>query len=32
MGDIDDYKRREKIKGMDKIIEYIFCEDAISSV
>jgi hypothetical protein len=27
MGEIDDYKRRENIKGMEKIIEYTLCED-----
>jgi hypothetical protein len=27
MGEIDDYKRRENIKGMEKIIEYLLCED-----
>jgi hypothetical protein len=32
MGEIDDYKRRENIKGMEKLIEYIMCEDTISSV
>jgi hypothetical protein len=26
MGKIDDYKRRENIKGMEKLIEYILCE------
>jgi hypothetical protein len=26
MGEIDDYKRRENIKGMEKIIEYLMCE------
>jgi hypothetical protein len=25
MGEIDDYKRRENIKGMEKLIEDIFC-------
>jgi hypothetical protein len=27
MGEIDDYKRRENIKGMAKLIEYLLCED-----
>jgi hypothetical protein len=27
MGDIDDYKRRENIRGMEKLIEYLLCED-----
>ena len=27
MGEIDDYERRENIKGMEKLIEYILCED-----
>ena len=27
MGEIDDYKRRENIKGMPKLIEYLLCED-----
>jgi hypothetical protein len=27
MGDIDDYKRRENIKGMEKLMEYLLCED-----
>jgi hypothetical protein len=27
MGEIDDYKRRENIKGMEKLIEYLLCED-----
>jgi hypothetical protein len=27
MGEIDDYKRRENIKGMSKLIEYLLCED-----
>jgi hypothetical protein len=27
MGEIDDYKRRENIKGMAKLIEYLMCED-----
>jgi hypothetical protein len=27
MGEIDDYKRRENIKGMEKLIEYLMCED-----
>jgi hypothetical protein len=26
MGEIDDYKRRENIKGMAKLIEYLLCE------
>jgi hypothetical protein len=30
MGEIDDYKRRENIKGMEKIIEYLLCEDKTS--
>jgi hypothetical protein len=29
MGEIDDYKRRENIKGMGKLIEYLMCEDNI---
>jgi hypothetical protein len=29
MGEIDDYKRREIIKGMEKLIEYLLCEDKI---
>jgi hypothetical protein len=32
MGEIDDYKRRENIKGMEKLIVYILCEDKISFV
>jgi hypothetical protein len=31
MGEIDDYKRRENIKGIAKLIEYILCEDNIFS-
>jgi hypothetical protein len=27
MGEIDDYKRRENIKGMAKLIGYLLCED-----
>jgi hypothetical protein len=27
MGEIDDYKRRENIKGMAKLIGYLMCED-----
>jgi len=27
MGEIDDYKRRENIKGMEKLIGYLLCED-----
>jgi hypothetical protein len=27
MGEIDVYKRRENIEGMEKLIEYIMCED-----
>jgi hypothetical protein len=27
MGDIDDYKRREDIKGMEKLIRHLLCED-----
>jgi hypothetical protein len=27
MGKIDDYKRRENIKGMAKLIEYLLCEE-----
>jgi hypothetical protein len=27
MGEIDDYKRRENIKGMSKLIGHILCED-----
>jgi hypothetical protein len=27
MGEIDDYKRRENIKGLSKLIEYLLCED-----
>jgi hypothetical protein len=27
MGEIDVYKRRENIKGMEKLIEYLLCED-----
>jgi hypothetical protein len=29
MGKIDDYKIRENIKGMEKLIEYLMCEDNI---
>jgi hypothetical protein len=32
MGEIDDYKRRENIKVMEKLIEYLMCEDKISFV
>jgi hypothetical protein len=32
MGEIDEYKRSENIKGMEKLIEYLPCEDKISSV
>jgi hypothetical protein len=32
MGELDDYKRRENIKGMAKLIEYLMCEDKTSSV
>jgi hypothetical protein len=32
MGEIDDYKRRENIKGMKKLIEYLMCEDNTSFV
>jgi hypothetical protein len=33
MGEIDDYKRRENIKGMElKLIEYLLCEDKTSSM
>jgi hypothetical protein len=27
MDEIDDYKIREHIKGMEKLIEYLMCED-----
>jgi hypothetical protein len=27
MGEIDDYKRRENIKGMAKLIEHLLCEN-----
>jgi hypothetical protein len=27
MGEIGNYKRRENIKGMKKLIEYLLCED-----
>jgi hypothetical protein len=27
MGEIDYYKKRDNIKGMEKLIEYILCED-----
>jgi hypothetical protein len=30
MGEIDDYKIRENIKGMAKLIEYLLCEDKTS--
>jgi hypothetical protein len=30
MGEIDDYKRRENIKGMEKLIGHLLCEDKIS--
>jgi hypothetical protein len=29
MGEIDDCKRRENIKGMEKLIGHILCEDKI---
>jgi hypothetical protein len=29
MGEIDDYKRRENIKGMEKIIGHLLCENKI---
>jgi hypothetical protein len=29
MGEIDDYKRRENIKGMAKLIGHLLCEDKI---
>jgi hypothetical protein len=32
MGEIDDYNRRENIKGMEKLKEYLLCEDKTSSV
>ena len=32
MGEIDDHKRRENIKGMAKLIEYLMCEYKTSSV
>jgi hypothetical protein len=32
MGEIDDYKRRENIKGMEKLIEYLMCEEDIFCV
>jgi hypothetical protein len=32
MGEIDDYKRRENIKRMEKLIEYLLCEDKTSSM
>jgi hypothetical protein len=34
MGEIYDYKRRENIKGKEKLIEYLLCEDKkeVSSV
>jgi hypothetical protein len=32
MGEGDDYKRGENIKGMGKLIEYLLCEDKTSSV
>jgi hypothetical protein len=27
MGEIDDYNRRENVKGMEKLIGYLLCED-----
>jgi hypothetical protein len=32
MGEIDDYKRRENIKGMAKLIGHLLCEDKTSFV
>jgi hypothetical protein len=32
MGEIDDYKRRENIKGMEKLIGHLMCDDKTSSV
>jgi hypothetical protein len=32
MGEIYDYKRRENIKGMAKLIEYLPCEEKTSYV
>jgi hypothetical protein len=32
MGEVDDYKRRENITGMAKLIGDLLCEDKISSV
>jgi hypothetical protein len=32
MGETDDYKRRENIKGMEKLIGHLVCEDKISFV
>jgi hypothetical protein len=32
MGEIDDYKRRENIKGMTELIGHLLCEDKIFSV
>jgi hypothetical protein len=32
MGEIDDYKRRENIKRRAKLIEYLLCEEKISSM
>jgi hypothetical protein len=29
MGEIDDYKRRVNIKGMEKLIGHLMCEDKI---
>jgi hypothetical protein len=29
MGEIDDYKRRDNIKGMGKLIGHLLCEDKI---
>jgi hypothetical protein len=29
MGEIDDYKRRENITGMEKLIGHLLCEDKI---
>jgi hypothetical protein len=32
MGEIDDYKRRENIKGMEKLIGHLLCEDKKRSI
>jgi hypothetical protein len=32
MGEIDDYKRRENMKGMAKLVGHLLCEDKISFV